>query len=76
VINKIDLADAVGASLDVMERDARKMRKRGRVSRNDDDQPGPTIFASVKNGKGVDDVISHILNGFDEAHRLVEITKE
>lgn len=73
VINKIDLAEAVGASLDVMDRDASKMRKKGHGgSQNNDDESGPTIFASVKNGISVDDIITHILKSFDEAHALVE----
>src|SRR3978361_619734 len=42
VINKIDLAPYVGASLDVMDRDAKKMRG-GR----------PFVFANIKAGKGV-----------------------
>ncbi|KAL7535027.1 hypothetical protein ACHAXR_006218 [Thalassiosira sp. AJA248-18] len=74
VINKIDLADAVGASLDVMERDAGEMRKgRGfRGGGGGEEQSGPTIFASVKNGVGVEEIIGHIMKGFDDAHRLVE----
>ncbi|EAU46561.1 urease accessory protein UreG [Salipiger bermudensis HTCC2601] len=47
VINKTDLAPHVGASLDVMERDATKMRA-GR----------PFVFASLRQGKGVDEIIS------------------
>ncbi|CAL1713445.1 unnamed protein product [Somion occarium] len=50
VINKIDLAPYVGASLEVMERDSRMMRG-----------DGPTIFTSVKQGLGVDDVVELIL---------------
>ena len=50
VINKIDLAPHVGASLDVMARDAGRMR-----------QGGPVIFAQCNTGHGVDDVIAHIL---------------
>ncbi|KAI0349472.1 urease accessory protein UreG [Trametes cingulata] len=50
VINKIDLAPYVGASLEVMERDAKLMRG-----------DGPTVFTSVKQGKGVDDVVDLIL---------------
>jgi urease accessory protein len=42
VINKIDLAPLVGASLDVMERDAAKMRG----SR-------PFVFTNMKSGEGV-----------------------
>ncbi|EPQ27687.1 uncharacterized protein PFL1_04825 [Pseudozyma flocculosa PF-1] len=50
VINKIDLADQVGASLDVMKRDADKIR-----------DGGPVIFTSVKHGDGVEGVVELIL---------------
>jgi urease accessory protein len=53
VINKIDLAPYVGASLDVMARDSAAMR-----------DGGPTVFAAVKNGKGVDDIIELILGAW------------
>ena len=53
VINKTDLAEAVGANLDVMDRDAKLMRG-----------DGPTVFASVKNFVGVPDIIDHILRNF------------
>jgi urease accessory protein len=46
VINKTDLAPYVGASLDVMDRDAAKMRA-GR----------PYVFAQVRHGKGVDEIV-------------------
>ena len=49
VINKTDLADMVGASLEVMDRDAGKVRG----SR-------PFLFAQVKHGKGVDEIIATI----------------
>jgi len=49
VINKIDLAEAVGADLSVMDRDAKKMRQ------------GPFLFASIRNDKGVDEIIEYIL---------------
>ncbi len=45
VINKIDLAPYVGADLDVMDRDAKKMR----------DQR-PIVFTNIKAGVGVTDV--------------------
>jgi urease accessory protein len=45
VINKIDLAELVGASLPVMERDARKMRGER-----------PFIFSNLKAGIGVDEI--------------------
>ena len=49
VINKIDLAPYVGASLEVMARDA----KAGRGDR-------PFVFTNLKNGEGVEDVIQWI----------------
>lgn len=45
VINKIDLAPLVGADLDIMDRDARKMRG-----------DSPFIFSNIKAGKGVGEV--------------------
>jgi urease accessory protein len=50
VINKIDLAPAVGADLAVMARDARTMRG-----------TGPVVFAQVNRGLHVDEIVSHIL---------------
>jgi hypothetical protein len=59
-----------------MERDASKMRKKGHGgSQSNGNESGPTISASVKNGTGVDDIISHILKGFKDAHTLVESAK-
>lgn len=49
VINKTDLAPHVGASLDVMRRDAARMR--GDL---------PVVFASLKSGKGSEQVVSHV----------------
>jgi urease accessory protein len=49
VINKIDLAPMVGASLEVMERDAKKMR----VER-------PFVFTNLKTGQGLEAVICFI----------------
>ena len=50
VINKIDLAPLVGASLDVMDRDAKKMRG-----------DRPFLFSNVKAGVGVDVVRDFIV---------------
>jgi len=60
VINKTDLAEAVGADLDIMDRDAKIMRGSGPSG-------GPTIFASVKNRVGVPEIIDHILHSFHNA---------
>ena len=49
IINKIDLAPYVGASLEVMERDARNMRG-----------DRPFLFSNLKTGQGVQDVIRFI----------------
>jgi urease accessory protein len=50
VINKIDLAPLVGANLQVMESDARRMRT-----------TRPFIFSNLKSGLGVDDIAGFIL---------------
>jgi urease accessory protein len=49
VINKIDLAPLVGASLDVMDRDAKRMRGER-----------PFVFTNLKTGKGLDRVVEFI----------------
>jgi urease accessory protein len=49
IINKIDLAPHVGASLEVMDRDARKMRGQR-----------PFLFTSIRGGIGVADVVRFI----------------
>ncbi|HEX6297098.1 MAG TPA: urease accessory protein UreG [Burkholderiales bacterium] len=49
VINKIDLAPMVGASLEVMDRDARRMRG-----------ARPFIFTNLKTGQGLEGVIRFI----------------
>ena len=49
VINKTDLAKMVGASLSVMDEDAKRMRAER-----------PFLFAQVKHGQGVDEIIATI----------------
>jgi urease accessory protein len=49
VINKIDLAPYVGASLEVMEEDTKRMR-----------QGRPYVFSNLKEGVGLDKVIDFI----------------
>jgi urease accessory protein len=51
VINKIDLAPLVGASLEVMDRDARKMRG-----------ARPFVFTNLKSGDGLPTVIGFIVD--------------
>ncbi|XP_013379665.1 uncharacterized protein LOC106151114 [Lingula anatina] len=55
VINKTDLAEAVGADLKVMERDASMMR-----------QTGPTLFTQAKHLVGVPEVAEHIMTALRE----------
>lgn len=55
VINKTDLAPHVGASLEVMERDARRMRGER-----------PFVMTNLKSGAGLDTVI-----GFIERHGML-----
>jgi urease accessory protein len=55
VINKIDLAPLVGASLDVMGRDARTMRGER-----------PFVFSNLKTGQGLDEIV-----GFIEARGML-----
>src|SRR5215203_2433038 len=49
IINKIDLAPMVGASLEVMDRDARKMRG-----------DRPFLFTNMKTGLGLEQIIAFI----------------
>jgi urease accessory protein len=49
VINKIDLAPYVGASLELMERDATRMRG-----------ARPFVFADLRNGYGIDEIVDFL----------------
>ena len=51
VINKIDLAPLVGASLEVMDRDAKRMRGER-----------PFVFSNLKAGQGLDTIASFIID--------------
>ena len=51
IINKIDLAPLVGASLEVMDRDARKMRG-----------DRPFVFANLRNRTGLREIIQFIVD--------------
>jgi len=50
VINKTDLAPMVGASLDVMERDAKRMRGER-----------PFVFTNLKTGDGIERIVDFIV---------------
>jgi urease accessory protein len=50
IINKIDLAPYVGASLEVMDRDARKMRGER-----------PFVFSNLKTGEGLEHIAGFII---------------
>src|SRR5690349_1792210 len=50
VINKIDLAPMVGANLDVMDKDARRMRGQR-----------PFLFTNIKAGKGVAEIARFLI---------------
>ena len=60
VINKTDLADAVGADLAVMGRDAQAMRG-----------PGPSVFAQVRHGPGLDAITDHVLHAWQHSAGIV-----
>jgi urease accessory protein len=53
VINKTDLAEAVGADLAVMDRDSKKMRG-----------TGPIVFAQVKHKIGIEEISQHVRNAW------------
>jgi urease accessory protein len=50
IINKIDLADQVGASLEVMREDTERMRDKR-----------PFVFSNMRSGKGVNEVADFIV---------------
>lgn len=66
IINKVDLAPYVGASLDVMLRDSTKMRPNL-----------PTVFCDLKVGSGVLEVISYLaeIGGITLANKTVETSR-
>ena len=60
VINKSDLAEAVGSDLDVMYSDATRMRG----------EEGMVVLASVKHNKGMEDIQNFILKNYEHAMSL------
>jgi len=61
VINKIDLAPYVGASLEVMDRDARKMRG-----------DRPFFFTNLKNGVGVPELTAWVRERMSAPRKTLE----
>lgn len=59
VINKTDLAAAVGADLGVMERDSLAMRG-----------AGPFLFAQIRNGVGVDAIVDSVIHAWQHARSV------
>jgi urease accessory protein len=56
IINKTDLAPMVGASLEVMARDAKAMRG-----------DGPVVFAQVVHGVGVPEIVANVVGAWKRA---------
>jgi len=77
IINKTDLAEAVGADLDVMRSDADRMRTSTTRSSSNattasgststTTTTGPTFLAAVKHGKGVPEITAFILERYRAA---------
>lgn len=62
IINKVDIAEHVGASLEVMDRDARKMRG-----------DKPFVLANVESTKGIAEIIRFIIDqGMLSKHEAIE----
>ncbi|MFV8816511.1 urease accessory protein UreG [Haliea sp. E17] len=61
IINKTDLAPLVGASLEVMDRDAKKMRGER-----------PFVFSNLKAGEGLDAIIAFIVREGMLPERAIE----
>ena len=59
IINKIDLAPMVGASLDIMDRDAKKMR-----------HDKPYIFTNMKTGQNILPILDFIISKSGLDHRI------
>jgi len=62
IINKTDLADLVGASLEVMDADTQRMRG-----------DKPYVFAQLKNGDGLNDIIAFLE---DEGMLIKQLVEE
>ena len=61
VINKCDLADAVGADVDLMEREANKMR-----------EGGPVVRGVINHGVGVTQTVDMIISAWKSTDGYIE----
>ncbi|MEK0317884.1 urease accessory protein UreG [Cohnella sp. 56] len=59
IINKTDLAPHVGASLQVMEADTKRMRG-----------DRPYVFSNLRGGEGVDEIVAWLAHEFEHAHGI------
>jgi len=59
IINKIDLAPYVGASLQVMEEDTKRMRG-----------DRPYVFANLRGGEGVSEIVSWLEHEYQHTHGI------
>lgn len=69
VINKTDLAQAVGADLKIMEGDAHRMRSTGGCA-------GPVVMAQAKNMVNVDKIVGFILESYEAAKKTQSTRKK
>jgi urease accessory protein len=73
IINKVDLAEAVGADLGVMRRDADRMRSSSKHQQQQQQAGdgvvvvGPTVFASVKHGTGMKEIHEFVVSEYRKA---------
>ncbi|KIV97795.1 urease accessory protein UreG [Exophiala mesophila] len=61
VINKCDLSEAVGADVDLMEREARKIR-----------EGGPVVRGVIKHGVGVKETVDMVLSAWKSTDGYIE----
>jgi urease accessory protein len=69
VINKTDLAEAVGADLELMATQAKQMR-------SGSSSVGPVIFAQVKHMKGIPEIAELILQAWQNSKKYHEQAKQ
>ncbi|KAL7559880.1 hypothetical protein ACA910_005378 [Epithemia clementina (nom. ined.)] len=82
IINKIDLADAVGANLTIMEQQAQDMRQYKSLKNNNKNNDAssssssapsfaPIVMASIKQKQGLQEIVDFILSNYHQAMAMV-----